>query len=110
MTVTFHLDDPLATRLQVQASVRNVSPEQLAQHLLGSVIDQLEAVENWPERNRRRGDLIRKKFHGGGLTAAETTELEQLDAELDRRLAPLDEKLLEQLGEWEKAARRLQAN
>jgi hypothetical protein len=109
MTIAIQLDDSAAIRLQMEASALNVSPEKLASDLLGEAIAQLGSKSGWPARNQRRCDLIRQEIHGGGLTAEETAELEGLNAEADRRLAPLDQKRLEWLRDMEERVQKLPA-
>ena len=49
--------------------------------------------ETWPEQNRRRGELIHKKYYGGGLDAEEQAEFARLQAIahaiIDAALPPL---------------------
>lgn len=107
MTITIQLDDPLAMRLREEASARNVSPEDFVLHLLGEAIEKIEPASDWPDRNRRRGELIDKKFHAGGLTTEEDRELEQLQAALAQQLAPLDQKRLDWLQIMEERVQKL---
>jgi hypothetical protein len=49
--------------------------------------------EKWDAQNRRRVELIRKS-RVPGLTAAEAEELERLQSAVDKRLEPMDRRLL----------------
>jgi hypothetical protein len=66
---------------------------QAAQDLLGRALGRIAEEETWREINRRRGELIGKS-RNPGLTPAENEELERLQAAVDQRLAPLDQRLL----------------
>ena len=107
MPVTIQLDDPWAIRLRVLASARGMSPQELGHDLLGEAIEKIETASGWLDRNRRRGELIDKKFHGGGLTTEEDKELDQLQAALEQQLAPLDQKRLEWLQKMEERVQKL---
>jgi len=96
MPVPIHLDDALASQLKVKASVRQLSLEAFAQHLLGGALEKLDATEKWQAQNRRRLSLIRKGT-ACSLTPEEEAELEQLQAALDRQLESVDDQLLEGL-------------
>ncbi|MBL8797317.1 MAG: hypothetical protein JNM56_25670, partial [Planctomycetia bacterium] len=93
--------------LRSAASARNVSPEELGSELLGGAIEKIEPATDGPDRNRRRGELIDKKYHSGGLTAAEVQELEVLQVALEQQLAPLDQKRLDWLRAMEERVQKL---
>ena len=64
---------------------------------------------NWRKRNRRRCELIHKKYQGGGLTSDEERELESLQAwmgEWMRRHFPRDTSVLDEMKAWLEAIKR----
>jgi hypothetical protein len=93
MNLTIALDESQAAQLQSQASSRHLSPEQFARVLLGEALGRMVAEQKWDAVNRRRGELIRQS-RSSGLSAAETAELDQLQAAVDGRLEPMDRQLL----------------
>jgi hypothetical protein len=105
MPVTIQLNDSLAAQLQERASARSVSLEEFTAHLLDDALGQLQAADQWAAQNRRRLDLIRKSCTTN-LTCQEQEELQGLQAALDQRLEPLDDQLLENLRQWQSAAKR----
>src|SRR5205085_6824836 len=93
MNLTISLDEKQAAHLQRQASSRQLSPEQFARDLLGDALGRIVEEETWGAVNRRRLDLIGKS-RSASLSAEEAKELEQLQAAVDRRLEPMDRRLL----------------
>jgi hypothetical protein len=93
MNLTISLDEPLAAQLQLEASRRNLSPEQVALDLLDRALGKIADEQAWSEFNRRRGELIRKS-RDGGLNAEESKELDRLQAAVDQRLESMDRHLL----------------
>ena len=57
----------------------------------------------WSAKNQRRIELIRKHTYGS-LSSAEEAELDSLQAELEERLQPIDEKLLQGMSRMEREA------
>jgi len=104
MHVTVTLTEDLATELTRRASRERRAPEAYASQLLGEALQQLGQAESWQDRNRLR--LIRKGMTDQ-LEAAERVELEQLQAELDRRLEASDDQLLDVLERMQEEVRRL---
>jgi hypothetical protein len=45
MTITIHVADPLANRLQKWASVRRLTPEQLALDILANALEPMDALQ-----------------------------------------------------------------
>ena len=97
MPMTIQLDEELALQLRTMASARRLPAEELARKLLGDALQDLDDHEQWGVLNRRRLTLIDKKCFSLPLSPEEEAELEALQNELDRRLEPLDKKLLDQL-------------
>ncbi len=64
---------------------------------------QTGAVDQWAVQNGRRIELIHKSG-ASGLTPQEQVELQALQAEMDRRLEPIDDLLLARVRQWESAA------
>jgi len=62
--------------------------------------------DDWEIRNQRRLDLIGRSL-AANLSPGETAELQQLQAELDKRLEAGDDRLLMQLRQMREAAARL---
>jgi hypothetical protein len=93
MTLTINLDQALAVQLRKKAAARQLSVEEFAVRLLGEAVGQLEEMERWEQQNQRRLGLIRKSATTQ-LSAQEETELDALQSVLDRRLEPMDDRLL----------------
>jgi hypothetical protein len=89
MNLTISLDERLAAQLQQEASARRLSPEQVAQGLLGSALSKIAEVAAWLRAHQRRAELIRKR-RDLGLTPEERAEFEQLQAAVDQWPAPFD--------------------
>lgn len=106
MQVTITLPENLAAELTSRASRQRQAPEVLASHLLGDALRQLGHAESWRDRNRRRLRLIQKSVTET-LGTAEQVELDELQAELDRRLESSDAQLLEVLNRMQEEVRRL---
>ena len=49
---------------------------------------------SWPEQNRRRVELIHKKYYGGGLDADETVEYDRLESLADEIVDALSPPLM----------------
>src|SRR4051794_21111804 len=98
MPLTITVTDSLAIKLQSEAALRKIPVEQFALDVLG------QAVQNdeWAIANRRRLALIRQQF-AGGLAAAETAELQELQRRADQHLESLDAQMLNDVTEMEKA-------
>lgn len=93
MDLTISLDEPLAAQLQLEASARCLSPEQVARDILGGALGKIAKEEAWRQANNRRTELIRKS-RNLRLTAEESEELNRLQAAADQRLEPMDRHLL----------------
>jgi hypothetical protein len=106
MPVSIQIDDALARSLRQEAAAQHLSLEEFALQLLRDEVIRLAASKDWPAKNRRRLALIQKTTTVG-LSRAEETELELLQAALDKRLEPLDEKLLANLRRMEEQANRI---
>ncbi len=109
MSVTIELNDVLAAQLQEKASARRLSLQEFTVHLLDGALGQLATDDEWAAQNRRRLDLIYKSYTSS-LSCQEQAELQELQAALDQRLEPLDDRLLDTLREWQNAARRPAGN
>ncbi len=66
-----------------------------------------EFPEDWKEKNNRRGDLIFKKYTGGGLTEDEKVELETLQQMLFEIQGPLIRADIERLMELPEVQRAM---
>jgi hypothetical protein len=106
MTLTINLDQALAVQLRKKAAARQLSVEEFAVRLLGEAVGQLEEMERWEQQNQRRLGLIRKSATTQ-LSAQEETELDALQSVLDRRLEPMDDRLLAELDRMKKAVAAL---
>ena len=103
MPLTITLDDELAGRLQSQARARTVSAEQWALMILAQAIEHSDDEPSWKQLNRRRLELIHRKYHGG-LDEAQESELTALQAVADKHLESLDRPRLDWLRPYEALA------
>ena len=71
-----------------------VRPIDLATPAYGGGQASLVVPATWPEQNRRRCELIHKKYYGGGLDAAETVEYDSLQALADEIVDALSPPLM----------------
>ena len=99
MPLTITVNDPLALELQSEAQSRQISVEQFARDVLWRAVQ----THDGPPANRRRLTLIRQQF-AGGLTAAESAELQELQRQADWHLESLDAAMLKDVATMEKAA------
>ncbi len=99
MAVTIEIAEPLASRLQVKAAVRQVSPVAFARALLGEALQRMDDSEAWEIQNQRRIELIRKSSIEA-LPEAEQAELQALQDATDQRLEERDRELLAQLDQF----------
>ena len=106
MTLTIPVDDVLVDQLRKKAAVPRLSVEQFVADLLHEAVGQLEVAEYWESQNQRRLALIRKSATTT-LPAEEITELEGLQAALDRQLEPMDDQLLAGLHRMSQAVNAL---
>lgn len=106
VSVIINLDEPLSTKLDRQASARRLGLEEFAHHLPGEALQQLELAEHWRATNRRRLELIRNST-AMPLSQEEEAELQQLQEELDQRLEPADNRLLDGLEHLKQAVLQL---
>ncbi len=100
MPVTITLNDDLVLRLQAQAQARRLSLEQWALTVLDQATAGSQELQTWAALNRRRADLIRRRYTGG-LNEAEDRELAELQATVDRTLEPWDQELSRRLALYE---------
>jgi hypothetical protein len=106
MPVTIQLNDTLAAQLQEKAAAHRLSLQEFTVNLLDGALGQLDADGEWAVQNQRRLDLIHKSYTSS-LSCQEQAELQGLQAALDQRLEPLDDRLLDTLRQWQSAARQL---
>jgi hypothetical protein len=106
MHVTITLPEDLASELTRRASRERRALEAYASQILGDALQQLGQAESWHDRNQRRLRLIRKGMNEQ-LEEAERAELEELQAELDRRLETSDDQLLDVLKRMQDEVHRL---
>lgn len=109
MTLTINLDEALTVQLRKQAAARHLALEEFAAHLLGEAVARLESPQQWEQHNQRRLALIRKSS-STLLSAEEAAELDDLQAALDRRLEPVDDRLLAALERMQHAVDALPAD
>jgi len=100
MPVTIILNDDLVLRLQAQAQARHLSLEQWALTVLDQATAGSQEFQTWAALNRRRAELIRRRYTGG-LNEAEDRELAELQAAVDRTLEPWDQELSRRLALYE---------
>jgi hypothetical protein len=103
MATMLTLDDELVVRLQRQAQARQTPWQQWARMILTQASDRSGDPPSWKQLNRRRLDLIQRKYHGG-LEEAEARELTALQALADQQLQALDRPRLEWLAPYEELA------
>ena len=108
MSITIHLHDDLARRLQAEAQLRSISMDELANQLLGGAIAPVATEEDWGHCNQRRLELIRRSTRAE-LTPREQEELDQLQSRLDEQFETFDAGLLQQLEEMKQAITRASA-
>jgi hypothetical protein len=106
MPVTITLNDELAVRLQAQAQARRLSLEQWALTVLDQATAGSQELQTWAALNRRRAELIRRRYNGG-LSEAEESELDELQSAVDRTLEPWDRELSRRLALYEAQAAQL---
>jgi len=100
MPVTIILNDDLVLRLQAQAQARRLSLEQWALTVLDQATAGSQEFQTWAALNRRRSELIRRRYIGG-LNEAEDRDMAELQAAVDRTLEPWDQELSRQLALYE---------
>jgi len=106
MPVTITLNDELALRLQAQAQARRLSLEQWALTVLDQATAGSQELQTWAALNRRRAELIRRRYTSG-LSEAEERELAELQAAVDQTLEPWDRELSSRLAHYEAQAAQL---
>jgi hypothetical protein len=106
MSVTITLNDDLVLRLQAQAQARRLSLEQWALTVLDQATAGSQELQTWSALNRRRAELIRRRYTGG-LSEAEDRELAELQAAVDRTLEPWDQELSKRLALYETQTEQL---
>jgi hypothetical protein len=106
MSVTITLNDDLVLRLQAQAQARCLSLEQWALTVLDQATAGSQELQTWSALNRRRAELIRRRYTGG-LSEAEDRELAELQAAVDRTLEPWDQELSKRLALYETQTEQL---
>jgi uncharacterized FlgJ-related protein len=105
MPLTITVVGPLAMKLESEAATRNISAEQFALNVLEEAVE----TDEWTVANERRLALIRRQF-AGGLTSAETAELQELQHRADQYLESLDSQMLHDVAAMEKAAEAYDAS
>lgn len=106
MDLTITLEESLAGQLREDASARHLSPEQAAHDLLSRELRRLAEAAAWDGLNARRVELLRKS-RAAGLDPAEAKELADLQAAVDRHLAPVDKQLLAEAERFRQLAEQL---
>ncbi len=104
--LTISLDEALAEHLRRRALAKALSAEQAAHELLSQVLHQIVEEEAWDISNHRRAELIQKS-RSLGLTAEESSELNCLQAAIDKRLESTDRQLLGVAEEFRHLAEKL---
>lgn len=106
MSLTIALSDELARRLELQARTHRVPVDKWALMILAQAADRPQDFEAWAKVNRRRYDLIEKRY-ALGLDEPEEEELAQLQDAVDKLLEPWDQEMLDQLQPYEALVERL---
>ena len=106
MSMTITLTDDLVGRLRMQAQPRQISVEQWALTILGHAAEHPDELQNWANLNRRRFDLIRKRY-STGLDQAEEDELRQLQESVAEVLEPADRRMIDMLKPYQELAQQL---
>ena len=101
MSSTLTLTDELVARLQRQA--HQTPWQEWARMILAQASERPGEASSWTQLNRRRLELIQRKYHGG-LEEAEARELTALQALADQELAALGRPRLEWLAPYEELA------
>ena len=106
MSMTITLTDDLAGQLRMQAQTRQLSVEQWALTILGHAAENPDELRSWANLNRRRFDLIQKRY-STGLDRAEEVELKQLQDSVAKLLEPADRRMLDALKPYRQLARQI---
>ena len=106
MSLTITLADDLAERLRAQAVAHKLPVQQWALMILAAAIEHPRDGPPWKQLNRRRLELIQRKYQVG-LEKAEERELAALQALADKHLEALDRPRLEWLTPYEELAKKL---
>jgi hypothetical protein len=101
MSVTITVADPLAARLRIEAEQRQVSLDELAARLLAGALEANET--DWQDAQRRRLTLLQQSTTSG-LNPDESRELQELQAQADRRLELFDRQRLSEVERMEREA------
>ena len=102
MSLEITVPDTLADRLRQRAEAEHVSVEELAQRILRHGLEPPLAPEHWNAVDQRRVQLIEKRF-SGGLSTDEQQQLRRLQDMADQQLEKLDERMLDDLAQMERA-------
>ncbi len=92
--------------MRLQAQAHHLSLEQWALTALDQATAGSQELQTWAALNRRRAELIRRRYTGG-LSEAEERELAELQAAVDRTLEPWDRELSRRLALYEAKAAQL---
>ena len=106
MSMTITLTEDLAGRLRVQAQTQQLSVEQWALTILGHAAEHPDELRSWAQLNRRRFDLIQKRY-SAGLEPAEEEELKRLQDSVAELLDPADRQMLGVLKPYQQLAQQI---
>ena len=106
MAMTITLTDDLVGQLQVQAQSQQLSVEQWALTILGHAAEHPDELGSWANLNRRRFDLIQKRY-STGLDGTEANELRELQDAVAKLLEPADRRMLDMLRPYQQMAQQI---
>lgn len=93
MSMTITLTDDLVGQLQMQAQTQQLNVEQWVLTILGHAAEHPDELRSWASLNRRRFDLIQKRY-STGLDPTEENELRELQDSVAKLLEPADRRML----------------
>jgi len=106
MSMTITLTDDLVGQLRMQAQGQRLSVEQWALTILGHAAEHPDELRSWANLNRRRFDLIQKRY-STGLDRTEENELRELQDSVAKLLEPADRRMLDALKPHQHLARQI---
>ena len=106
MSMTITLTDDLVGQLRMQAQPQQISVEQWALTILGHAAEHPDELRSWANLNRRRFDLIQKRY-STGLDGTEENELNELQDSVAKLLEPSDRRMLNNLNRYQQLAQQI---
>jgi hypothetical protein len=105
MTLTITVSDELAQKLEAQAGSQRKSVEDWVLTILGHAVENPDELPTWSNLNKRRFELIEKKYTVG-LDKSEEQEFHRLQDAVAKLLEPHDRQMLDLLNSYQGHARR----